>query len=558
MSPEPQPLPRPGAAREAFCWSALALFTLFLLVVNHYYYLKNTRVPIQDEAWYLETSLHLYHGLADRDLDRFVYHYKTAFQTKAPLISVLPLPFYLLFGPSRWSALQVNGLFLVVSNLWLFLLARRLFSAEVGLAAVVYYQTMPLAFGLSRTLMVEYGLAALVLVWLYCLVASDGLSRGVANFMLGVVLGLGLLMKVIFPVFIAGPFLVVWLTRRRHGAVPRAESPFWRSCARWPLAAIALPALAIAGSWYAFNLIHVLQFAWENTFGQIASGYVAPGQSSRLLLVINEGISSYYTTVVAVLGFAALAAAVRRLGWKKLVSNERALLLLGWLVPPMLVMAASTNREIRFAIPLLPVIAIFFAVSIFHLGRRRGWQAILALLIVIFPLRLFAELSFPARAHSHDNTIQWGPFLIFRHVMAWAHPPDSQGAWDQQRIVEAIHRMDTPEAESHYVVVGVEHPYFNANLLNYLDAYRRSNLHFTSLGYAESSADRAIERINKLDARFLVMAEGFHNFELSDFLNQINGGIQHRLDQGQLPFRFRARIPLDGGIQAVIYQREAP
>ena len=314
---------RAGPCRDTFCWIVLALFTLCLLAINHFYYLKNTRVPTYDEAWYLETSLHLYQGLADRDLNRFLYNYKTAFQTKAPLISLLPLHFYLLFGASHWSALQANSLCLVISNLCLFLLARRLFSAEVGLAAVVFYQTMPLVYGLSRTLMAEYALAALVLAWLYFLVASDGLSRGGANFALGVVLGLGLLMKIVFPIFIAGPLLVAWMLRRRSARpLPGSEAFWlWRIGARWPLAAIGVPGLALASTWYSFHLAPVLRYAWDAGYGGIRKQYSDADSPRWIIQVINQGISFYYAAALVFLGLAALGLGLRRVSWKGLISN---------------------------------------------------------------------------------------------------------------------------------------------------------------------------------------------------------------------------------------------
>ncbi|MBI3664619.1 MAG: glycosyltransferase family 39 protein [Acidobacteria bacterium] len=557
-APGQPPGPCAGAPRDTFCWAGLALVTLCLLAINHFYYLTNTRVPTYDEAWYLETSLHFYHALADHDPGRFLYLYKTAFQTKAPLISLLPQPFYVLFGTSHWSALLANSLCLVISNLCLFLLARRLFAAEVGLMAVVFYQTMPLVYGLSRTLMAEYALATLVLAWLYLLTASEGLSRGAINFALGVVLGLGLLMKIVFPIFIAGPLLVAWMLRRRRAKPLAGAETFWlwRLCARRPLAAIAVPGLGIAATWYAFNLMNVLRFAWENAYGGIAAGYSATGQPSRLLLAINEGTSLYYAAAVLLLGLGALAAGRKRLQWKELISNERALFLLSWLVAPLLAVSASSNREIRFVIPVLPVVAILVALSIFQMGRRRSLQGVLALLVLILPLRLYAELSFRPAAPSRQTTTQLGPFVLFSSDLGWAHSPDSKGAWGQERIWEAIHRIDTPDGKPHYVIVGVEHPFLNANMLSYLSAYTPSNLRFTSLGYAESSADRAVERIYRMDARFLLMAEGFHGSELPGFLNQVNAEVRRRLDRGELPFRLQLKIVLRENIQALIYKRE--
>src|SRR5262249_35187926 len=81
-------------------------------------------------------------------------------------------------------------------------------------------------------------------------------------------------------------------------------------------------------------------------------------------------------------------------------------------------------------------------------------------------------------------------------------------------------------------------------------------LRFTSYGYAESSAEKAIERIYSLDARFLLLGEGFQ--QLPDFLNRVNGEIQSRIESGDLPFRLRAKVELAHRMKAVIYEREAP
>ncbi len=546
-------------------WALLALFTAVLLSVNYLYSLANTRPPTYDDAWYLETSLHFYHHLTDGGLAAFLPAYARSFGTKAPLISVLPLPFYLLFGTGYSTALLVNGLFLVISNFYLFLLARRLFSADAALAAVVFYQTMPLAYGLSRVFMADYGLAALVIVWLYYLVDSDGLRRGSSNFILGVVLGLGLLMKILFPAFIAGPLLYVLLRRRQQPAEPPSESfRLWRACAERPLAAIGGVGLAIASTWYAFNWDSILRYAWQGAYGEIGMQYSAGGLHHWILQVINEALSFHYTAAVIVLGLAALA-----LGRRSAQSsatrpgqpNEARWLLLGWLAPPLVAIAAGSNREIRFVVALLPAVAIVLAAAVFRLGGRRPVQIALAAALAIFPLRLFAALSFVpsgiARYHP-GHPVQLGPFVLFSRDLNWARPPDSRGHWGQERILEAIDHMAPKSTRRRYVVLGVEHPYLNANLLSYLNAYRNYPFNFTSLGYAETSVQKAIERLYSLDARFLVMAEGFHNTDLADFLNRVNGEVQARLDRGDLLFRLRAKVKLGDNIRAVIYEREAP
>ena len=539
-------------AVRALCWGGLAVFTLYLLIVNRDYYRADTRIPAYDEAWYLETSLHLYHRLTGEGWDQFVESYRGAFGTKAPLISVLPLPFYLLFGTSQYSAMLVNSLLVLVSNLCLFLLVRRWFGPDVGLAAVVFYQTMPLAYGLSRVYMAEYGLATLVLLFLYCLAASDRLTRGRWNLALGLVLGLGLLMKVLFPAFIAGPLAVtLWL--RRLDAAPPSDQGFWlwRACARRPLAAIALPAAALASTWYAGHLGELFRFAWHSAYGEIAPDYSAGGLAAWVQLLINQGMSFYYTAAVVVIGLVALAANARRMRW----SDPRLWLLLSWILPPLAALAAGRNQLIRFALPLLPAPAIVLALAVFRLGRWWIPQAALALALAVFPQRLFAALSYPPHGERAGHSIHLGSWILFGRDLGWARPPVWEDPWERRRLLEALRRLAGFPSRPQYVLLALDHPYLNANLLNYLNAHHKYPIRFTTFGYGESSVERALERLHRFDARFLVLGEGFQ--QLPEFLNRINDQIRARILRAELPFRWRATVPLAHQMKAHVYEREA-
>ena len=502
---------------SVLCWTGLTLFTIYLLWVNHDYYRADTQTPTYDEAWYLETSLHLYHRLTSEGLPGFWDGYHRAFGVKAPLLSVLPIPFYLLAGPSRESAMLVNSLFLVLTNLYLFLLTRHLFSPSAGLAAVVFYQTMPLAYGLSRNFMAEYGLATLVIIFLYYLVAHD------QPFLLGLLLGLGLLLKILFPAFIAGP-LLLHLYRQRS----------WRS-----LPLLLLPALLLAATWYAYNWRSLLDFAFQSAYGAIAPDYSAGGLGAWLLLGINQGTSFYY----AVLFIPAL-----------LYLRCHRPVLAAWLLPPLLALGLGRNQLIRFLLPLLPVLAIVLAAAMFSLPRRWTLQAALALLLSFYPYRLFAALTYRTPNPSHAVTL--GPFVVYSHDLGWARPPVHEDPADHRRLLAAVHRLALDAARPFYAVLTIDHTYLNANLLNYLNAYESYPVQFTSLGYAETSADRALERIRRFDARFLLAGEGFRG--LPDFLNHLNHDLRGRLDRGELPFRLRAEVPLAPPMKVLIYERDLP
>jgi len=545
---------QPGTAdRRWICWLLLAAITVGLLLVGRSYHRADKRPPTFDDAWFLENSLHFYQRLTDGGLIEFLSAYASSFGTKAPLVSALALPFYITLGTRLQSAILVNFVFLILTNVYLFLLGRRLLSPWAGLAAVVFYQTMPLAYGVSRVFLADYGLAALVVIWIYYLVASEGFTRGRANFALGIVAGLGLLMKVLFPLYVAGPLALVWLERVR-GQAPSAEqagSAFWRACGRWPAAAIAIPALALAATWYSFHLSSVLGYAWQAGYGEIGERYSGPGFRVWLLSIVNQGTSFAYAAAALALLLAGLVTG----GWRA-VKNRRAALLASWLILPAAALAAGRNREIRLLLPLLPGLALAMAAGVVWLGRRPLLRLILVALIAAWPLRLYATLSAPVHGHAHLRTL--GPFLVFARDLGWARPPDNAGRWDQHRVLEALQRIGPPSLRPRYVVVGVEHSFFNANLFRYLNAYTNYPLVFTSLGHAETSADRAVERIYSLDARYLVMAEGFHGHDLIETFNRVNGEIQARLDRAELPYRLRAKVDLGHHLQAVIYERETP
>src|SRR5262249_27023728 len=171
-----------------------------------------------------------------------------------------------------------------------------------------------------------------------------------SNIALGLVLGFGLLMKVLFPVFIAGPLVLALMRRRRD--------EMWNLGG--PLLAIVAPAVLIAGSWYAFNWLPMLRFAWHSAYGQIAPEYGAGGMGRWIIVFINEAIGAYYAVALVIFGIAALA---WRLWWGAPPGPQPAPwpALLAWLIPPLIPIAAAPNQLIRFVIPVLPVFAIALA-----------------------------------------------------------------------------------------------------------------------------------------------------------------------------------------------------
>ena len=519
-----------GCLRDKPVVALLILFTLAGLALNVHWLVQDERPTAYDDSWYLENAFNLYHRLTQDGPAAFVSAYLETFRIKAPLIAVLPLPFFLAFGPSLDAALLVNCVFLVVINVYLFRLGRRWFSPATGLLAVVIFQTMPVTIGMSRAFMTEYGLAAFVIAFVYYLVESDHFSNRAAALKLGIVGGLGLLMKFHFLIVVI-PLLVVLVRAWR-------EDRF--ASARGPLRLAAVAVAVTAGPWYFPNVSHVVVFSW-GVIGHLAN-YQLSSQLQWLDLASRMTVSSYYGWALALLGLALFLSSARP---KVQPPSERSLLLCSWFLPGAASALLGAHQDYRLVLGLLPAVAIGLAEAAWRLVRSRLRPAIAGGLLVLAlaqPILAWAALSDPAA---------W--LTSFRRSAGWARLPDNHGAWGQDSIIRGARRLTLARTGNRNVVVGVEHAYFNSTLFNCLNRRDDGPLQFHTLAF-EPDIPAALARVRDLKADVVIIPEGLAANELEAFLNHPNQALRDALEQGELPYRRAATIPLRRkGLYAVLY-----
>jgi hypothetical protein len=247
-------------------WSSrLAVAIVFSLTAWHIAH--NATPPAWDDAWYLEMSFRLWKALNSSIL-YFISAYRSAFQIKAPLIALVPLPlyaFYSLFNiiPTEKTAVWMN-LPLGLVTVWAWQKTARLWwrgqprAEEAAILGGALTALLPLSYGLSRIFFAENLVVALLALTAWRCAAAHTESRR-DSITVGMFIGLGLLAKVTFPLLAAG---FIWPARKRL----------------WPHAkAIALTVTLIAATWYADNIATVLGFAYSAGFGKIAKDYSGSG-----------------------------------------------------------------------------------------------------------------------------------------------------------------------------------------------------------------------------------------------------------------------------------------
>ena len=222
---------------------------------------------------------------------------------------------------------------------------------EVGaLVAASLVGTSPAVLHLGSSLMSEVPLAAWSALTVLLALRSDGLRRH--RVALGVVVGLGLMMKWTYPVAVGLP--LVWLLFKR-----RTERATWTS-----LGVTLGVALLIAGPWYASALPLVVEFVGSVAVGEGARAF---GAASRGPLEDALFYPLALTTAVLWLpmGLALLAGLV---SYGTHPRHRRAMVLTSVLLP-LLAWTLLANKEVRYIVPLLPLAAAAAGVGLAGLER---------------------------------------------------------------------------------------------------------------------------------------------------------------------------------------------
>ncbi len=394
--------------------------------------------PSWDDAWYLTNSLNVYDGLTGHGIHGYLSKLNSVFGFKAPLIAALPAPFYLLFGRDWHAAFLVN----IASMLLLFFalarIARHWRSPRAAVFAIAVAGTMPLLCGLARWFMVEYAMAALLAVAVCVLIESDGLRRDRSAVYFGVCCGLGLLLKISFPIFALPPFLYLWI---RSGRRIR------------PLTLAVISCLIVALPWYAGHFERTLANALDAGFGPPAdiqgTGdiFSIHAISTYFSHVAKDGVSWFF--VILALPLCAVAAfRMRRQVVAFALTVSEMEVLFAWLFP-FVIFSFGGNKDIRYIAPVLPAAALLLAFLLdFALPRNLPSTALGCALLIVPMVQMFA-VSFGIPYETADG------------IYARRYNGD---LWPQEGMLKLL-ASDTrlKPGDKALVLVGVDRALLNAN-----------------------------------------------------------------------------------------------
>jgi len=336
--------------------------------------------------------------------------------------------------PSDVVAAQIVMLaFLALGMASIYTLGRERSGGRVGVLAAVLFGTAPFVVFNTVRFQLDLPLASLVALALWLVVKSEGFTRGRWTLALGGAIGLGLLVKPPFPLYVSPAVLWAFTQgggRRRFTNVVGA----------------AIVATAVSLAWYGPRLMGMPAQIANRSFKQAAeSGHPEP-LSWTALAIYPVTLPTFFGAAATLLLAFGLVVAWRRRRWLELAG----------VLLPFACFLVIQNKNARYTLPILPLASIVSALAVDALpGRARA--------VVTGAVLVIAAVQVSATA-----------FAIPPHVgvpgtaLAAAVPaPPSRADWRHEEILETIARHAGGRHVRATVSIVPNHAWFSTSNFRY-------------------------------------------------------------------------------------------
>jgi len=548
---------------------ALFLFLIFYLTITYLNLRAHTAPPRWDDSWYLTNSEIFYKALIGNDKYSAMYYdvnissefyLFTLFSRllngyRAPLIALIPLPAYLTLGTGAPGLTATYFLLILFFTGVLYQFTSKVYDQWTAFLAVAITSTMPLTIGLSRTFYIEYGLMILTVIWVSLQIQSDHFRNKHYIIPLGIIFGLGMLMKVAFPLYIIGPVLGGLISTFKENVSNKTLPKIIGHCL-----VILLIGIVVMSSWYIASLDRVISNALNSGFGNDSQNYSLGNIFEITTLfrywvsAINGGISFYYFLLLTILITIVGLKQVKKTKYQapqtvnKPMSKNLTIILI-WFFIPFIIFSFGVNKDYRFLLPVLPALGIIIAKLIMDAVSRRDLKLVMIPLIMIVPCFMFVYTSLPL---SFTIEASLPPFLILTPNNGYAMRPVQQ-IWNQEKILMRI-EQDAQENK-----VNIDFPigiipnaqYFNALNFMYVSVNQDFSYQYESFLPTKNPAAWTAQKERLLKMDYVVTKTG----DLGPAF-AYNPDIPSLLLGEYLSFTEVTRFPLPDGSEAIIYRKK--
>lgn len=390
---------------------SLVALLLFHTIFNIVWQRVNVAPPTWDGAGHLTLA----YIFADRIRNFFIGDASILSLIKVsayypPLVQFVGGVVLLFFGRNYEYALLVETAFLIISIVYLYKSIRHFFPEKPALAllASIMYSFFPQVWEQSRQFHLDVPLCALVLASFYHLSRSKSLTDVKHSLLFFLFFSFAQLTKWYGFVFLAVPFLY-------EAVVKTIKSRDWSNRTRFiNLLLGAVIVLVIAVPWYVVNLKSILaNVAVSSTadFGdpQIVLSYESIFHYLKLMTSHQLGVFS------VMLFFVALYTLYRdKIAFRKYV-------LLMFLFP-YLTFTVIQNKDMRYILPLTPVVAFLVSYLLTQLGSKT-WIKIKASFFCVYLISLFLFFSLNQTIPLTGTSKIFATGIAGPYMQSWVYEP---------------------------------------------------------------------------------------------------------------------------------------
>ncbi|MHB8094140.1 MAG: ArnT family glycosyltransferase [Candidatus Aminicenantales bacterium] len=494
---------------------------LFFSIHNVFWLLRDTLPPAWDQAVHADYCL-TYFRLFSAPLKLSLTKLLAVSPYWPPFFYWTTVPLSLLFGYSFDVLALTNILFLAILLTVVTKIGERLFDGKSGLGAAIVTILYPIVYALSREILLDFALLAMVALAQYVILITEAGTNRKRSWLLGLVLGLAVLTKWTAVAFVAGPLIYVFvdtLSKKRPPAGEVLKS----------LGIAVAVFLIVAAPWYA----EAAKTFFRGAQIALESDAVREGDPTRLWpSVLWYGKALKDTLVSGILGvFTLIGLAV----FFFRVRNKRAIAFLSsWVLPALFVFFLIPNKDPRNIAPLLPALALWTSAGLNALKPRLVRGAAWSLLVLAGLFQFYA--------------ISFGRPWPMSH--GYTHPPQAQD-WKVETIVKSIESLYGNKPIAIAVLANIKT--FQPNAFK-LQAHRL-NLPYIFDAIGDSPVTFAkVATYHVLISKTGSLAVAHTRPNRLDFRRKYNQALKEG-DLRSFPFWIWNQFPLPDGKSAVVFVR---
>jgi 4-amino-4-deoxy-L-arabinose transferase-like glycosyltransferase len=404
-------------------WLAPILLSIVGMSIHILWLLCDRSLPAWDQAALLTNALIFQKTLAQIHIlspDWWHEFWAGATSYRAPLIYVLTVPFFNIFGKSFHAGIAVNLLFIPIVTCTTYYLGKYTFDRTVGLWAAGMCLMFPALLSFQLDYLLDYGIVAITTLTFLVLTLWKDATTKIENWQWSLLFGIlfgglmlakptGFLFLLVPGLFLLGSFVKHrnWLGLLQSGI------------------ALAI-AWGICGGWYRQNWLTIITSA-------LAANGMGKGEGDPSGMTLEGWL--YYVKklpdlisppiLVVTIG-CVLIWLLDRSRLKNKIGSRKINWLLIYFIGGYVFCSLATNKDCRFISPLYPIVSIFIAAS-FNLFKtnwlgRLKWFAVglngLLLLVHVLPIPgSEGLLSMTQLGYSYPHMLQFQPELSSQQLI---------------------------------------------------------------------------------------------------------------------------------------------